>query len=98
MMRRVRTGAAVMATRLERHEQRRAAGLRAGVLQGKDLGVRLAGPRVPSLPHDHSVRADDHGTHQRVRRRYALGPSRMKERAPHVIGVTHHFSWKMAST
>ena len=41
---RTRTGTAVMATRLERHEQRRAAGLRAGVLQGKDFGVRLAGP------------------------------------------------------
>ena len=93
-----RTGTPVMAARLERHIHRRAVRVGTRVLQRKHLGVRLAGPRVPSLPHHHTVAAHHHGAHQWVGRRYALGPSRMEQRAPHVLGVTHHFSWKMAST
>ena len=95
---RARTGAARVAARLERDVQRRAAARVAGLLERDDLGMRFTRPRMAALPNHDAVGDHDHGADQRVGRGHALGPPRMKQRAPHVVGVAHHFSWKIAST
>ena len=76
----------------------RAARALAGVLEREHLRVRLAGARVPALPDDDAVRRHDHRADQRIRRRDAFSATGMKQRAPHEVGVGHHFSWKIAST
>ena len=91
-------GAAGVAARLEVHEQRGAARAIAGVVEREDFRVRLAGARVPALADHDAVRRDDDGADHRIRRRDAFGRGRMKQRAPHEVGVGHHFSWKIAST
>ena len=99
MMRRVHgPGAAGMAARLEIDEQRGAARAIAGVVEREHFGVRLARARVPALADDHAVRRDDDRADQRIRRGDAFSAAGVKQRAPHEVGVGHHFSWKIAST
>ena len=71
-----RAGPALVAARLERAVQRRAAGARTGLGQRVHLGVRFTGALVEALPDDDAVGRH----HDRADQRIRAGPS--ARRAP----------------
>src|SRR6185295_10051306 len=92
-----RSGASLMAARFERAVERRAAGAGAGFGERVDFGVRLAGPLMEPLPHDHAVGRD----HDRADEWIGTGASGaargVKQRALHVVAL-YHFSSNRPST
>ena len=62
-----------------------------GAFKREDLGVRFAGARMTPLANDHAVGHDD-GADERIGCGHAFRARRVKQRAPHEVGVGHHFS------
>jgi hypothetical protein len=81
-----RAGAPDVIARFERAVERRPAGTRTRHLQRADLGVRLAGTLVESVPdHDVVIRHDERADH-RIRTRAAAAPAGQEQGAIHVVG------------
>ena len=85
-------GAAGVTARLEVDVHRRASGALACLFERDHFGVRRSCSPMVAVSGNDAVGRHHHGTHHRVGCRHALTARGVKQRAPHVIGVGHHFS------